>query len=151
MKIVVFSDSHGRTQAMSRALHQELPDVLIHLGDGFSDLPADIGIPVYQVRGNCDSPACGLAESRLLELCGARLFLTHGHRYNVKFGLERLQWAALEAQAQLALFGHTHSALLELNRDAPSLMNPGSIAGCPGSYGVISLKAGQFSCKLKTV
>ena len=53
-------------------------------------------------------------------------------------------------QLQLALFGHTHQALLE-ERDGIMLLNPGT-AGRLGrsSYAVAELKNGSFSCRLET-
>ena len=33
MRIAVFSDTHGRTDGMIRAVRDEKPDAVIHLGD----------------------------------------------------------------------------------------------------------------------
>ena len=54
-----------------------------------------------------------------------KAFLTHGHRYSVDWRLDSLVYAAQEAGAHLALFGHTHEAL---NTDwgGVQLINPGT-------------------------
>ena len=79
-----------------------------------------------------------------------RVFLTHGHLFGVKSGLDTLAAAAKDMGAQLALFGHTHQALLE-ERNGVTLLNPGA-AGRFGrsSYAVVELANGKFSCQLKS-
>ena len=37
MKIAVFSDTHGRTRGMLRAIRNEAPDLVFHLGDNEKD------------------------------------------------------------------------------------------------------------------
>ena len=37
MKICVFSDSHGSSEAMARAVDEHSPDLILHLGDGVRD------------------------------------------------------------------------------------------------------------------
>ena len=124
----VFSDPHGNTALMLEAVRRERPDALIHLGDFARD--AEVlrrefpEIPLYSVCGNCDAapsaPLCLTAE-----LGPVRAFLTHGHRYSVDWRLDSLVYAAQEAGARLALFGHTHEAL---NTDwgGVQLVNPGT-------------------------
>ena len=57
MKLIVFSDSHGRTEMLRRAAeaHFADPDTagVVHLGDGIEDLSfIDTGsLPVWRVRG----------------------------------------------------------------------------------------------------
>ena len=59
--------------------------------------------------------------------------------YNVKSGYTRISYAAMEADADILLFGHTHIA----HRDTGlgmEIMNPGSIGmGIRPSYGVIKI------------
>ena len=58
MKIAVFSDTHGRTRGMLRAIKNEAPDLVFHLGDNEKDaLSVNRQDPVQAllvVCGNCD-------------------------------------------------------------------------------------------------
>ena len=136
MNILVFSDSHGDVEAMAELTARWRPDHLLHLGDHFSDMvklhlrfPE---IPMQGVRGNCDAP--GSPERLRLTLGGVTMLLVHGHRQGVKEDLERLYFTALESEAELVLFGHTHAPFLQV-RDGLTLLNPGAAAD--GRYAVI--------------
>ena len=112
MKAAVFSDSHGETSLMIEALRRTRPDAIIHLGDHDRDAVelrhAFPEIPLYSVCGNCD--IMPLAPARdTVQLGPVKAFITHGHLYSVKFGrVDSLVYAAMEAGAKIALFGHTH-------------------------------------------
>ena len=119
LKILVLSDSHRCVGAMYDAAMLEKPDVIFHLGDHVSDAQelsyALDPIDFYEVRGNCDFGAQA-PETILTELAGVRFFLTHGHLFGVKSNLTRLKLEANRVGAQVALFGHTHRALLRAGR-----------------------------------
>ena len=59
MKFIVFSDSHGVSDNMIRAVKLEKPDLCFYLGDGENDLRLLQNrfpqLPVNAVRGNCDT------------------------------------------------------------------------------------------------
>lgn len=80
---------------------------------------------MYVVRGNCDWSG-DYPQERIVEFGGERIFLTHGHRYNVRAGVTELASAAAKAGAGIAVFGHTHIPLAE-ERYGVILLNPGSI------------------------
>ena len=83
------------------------------------------------------------------ELGGVRFLVTHGHKHDVKTGLLRLCYAAAEAGAQVAVFGHTHQALTEQQGNL-WLLNPGAASGGNPSYGVVELQSGQVvSCRVE--
>ena len=128
MKLLVISDSHGSRAQIEKALElAEGFDALFHLGDGLRDLPAcvyEAGKPVFLVKGNGDF-TFGEPEEIVTILGGARVFATHGHRYGVKMGLERLDSAAVRHRAELVLYGHTHIPKYELRNGVFTL--------CPGS------------------
>ena len=153
MNILVFADSHGDVDIMADAVGRWKPDQVLHLGDHFSDMvklhlrfPE---IPMQGVRGNCDAP--GSPESLRLTLGGTRLLLVHGHRQGVKEDLERLYFTALEAGANLVLFGHTHRSLHE-REGKVEFFNPGSIGrGYPPSYGLLRLGEGPLSAEIITL
>ena len=129
MKIAVFSDTHGNTGKMLRTVEALRPDAVVHLGDYERDTgglkKAFPDIPLYHVCGNCDYAA--KAPARLVVQFGpVTALLTHGHLYHVDFGrVDSLVYAAQESGAQLALFGHTHTALHE-DVGGVKVVNPGT-------------------------
>lgn len=123
-------------------------DGIIHLGDVMADTGPIIAeypdMPVYQVPGNNDFGYQGQAD-RLLELGGHVLLLTHGHRYGVRAGTQRLYDLARQQGADIVLYGHTHIPLYE-QTGGVHLFNPGSCSrpyeGEP-SYGILDLLASE--------
>lgn len=130
MKAVLVSDSHGRFGGLQEIIEREAPfDMLLHAGDiqgGVSNLEDWAGCPVYVVRGNCDWGG-GLPQERVVSFGRDRIFLTHGHRYGVKTGIEMLAAAAKQAGANIAVYGHTHIPQVE-ERYGVILLCPGSVA-----------------------
>ena len=154
MRIAVFSDSHGVKEPMLAAIEEQKPDMVLHLGDYVRDAEAIAAyfpsLDLRYVRGNCDAYSRSDAEENLLfNADGVRIFMTHGHRYNVKLGYESLANAAHFSGAQLALFGHTHRALLE-EQDGLWLMNPGACGAGRSAFGeIITDGRGGFVCRLR--
>ncbi len=147
-KILVLSDLHGTISCAASVLknHPEY-DTVFFLGDGISKialLQKEYPRLWHFVRGNCDLLSDGaFPEEMLIELEGHRIFLTHGHRYFVKYDENRLLSAAAARGADIVLYGHTH--LPAARYDAASgihLFNPGSI-GAPYNgkftYGLLTL------------
>lgn len=156
MRVLVFSDSHGDTEGMRRALETERPDGMFHLGDGASDLAVIRRrfpeLPCWAVRGNCDYRSAA-PETLRLTLEGVPVLAVHGHNQRVKFDprLTTLKYAALEADVRVVLFGHTHRAMLEQELGL-YIMNPGSIGlSMPPSYGVLTLDGGNVTMELKNL
>ena len=81
---------------------------------------------IYAVRGNCDITLEYPLE-RVIEVMGKRIFITHGHMYNVKNEYNTIFYKAKEINADIVLFGHTHKSIIS-NYDNLSIMNPGSIS-----------------------
>lgn len=111
MNAAVFSDTHANTARMVAALRRCRPDVIIHLGDLERDtriLRREFpDIPLYSVCGNCDYGSQEPTEG-VISLGPVKAFLTHGHLYNVRWGVDSLVYAAQEQDCRLALYGHTH-------------------------------------------
>lgn len=138
-KLVVISDTHGNISAVDslRGLVEE-NDFLIHLGDGAGDIRAfwdSYPDKIFQCSGNCDffSP---LPEEGVLEVESLRIFYCHGHKYRVKSDLNGLAMEAKKRGCDIALYGHTHCALIS-EIDGVTLINPGSLrrkVGEGGSY-----------------
>lgn len=141
MKILVFSDSHGRAYGMRRALliHSDA-EVVLFLGDGRSDLEDVSDLlsdkALICVKGNNDWTSQD-PISQEITLNGKKLFLTHGHAYHAKYGTESLLEAARNCDASLVCFGHTHQPLEEYH-DGIYLFNPGSVT-FTGTYGLLDL------------
>ncbi len=155
MKILVFSDSHSGLSFMRNCIRAVKPDALIHLGDHYDDGLAmaeeNPRIPMHQVPGNCDRYRVSGFEKEILcyPVCGARLYMTHGHRHNVKITLYRLLADARAAKAQAALYGHTHEADCHREEDGLWVLNPGSCGYGGGSAGLIETENGNIiNCKI---
>ena len=153
MKCLCFSDSHGTSAYMRRALKMH-PDaeVVFFLGDGLSDLEElihDRTRAWLAVKGNCDyiSEVGGSFVKKLdyITLAGKRILFTHGDLYGVKYGMDGITALARENNADIALFGHTHVPIEKYISEGESplyLFNPGSIGvpyRCGTSYGIIEL------------
>ena len=116
MELLIFSDSHGKREAMERAFCAQIrcPDLVLHLGDGMGDLTnlQGLGVPIVAVRGNCDWFGCeGTSEEFVLQELGHTILMTHGHRFGVKGGIGGLLAHAAKNDADIVLFGHTHQPL----------------------------------------
>ena len=155
-RICVFSDSHGCPDNMIRVMEQENPDMVIHLGDGEGDLvPLKNRYPrteVLNVRGNCDGRSAAPMKL-VLRVEQVRLFAVHGHEYNVKFDrtLTKLRYSAMEAEANVVLFGHTHKPYQDHSL-AMEILNPGSIGyGARPSYGLLTVNGSKVTVELKRI
>ncbi len=160
MELLIFSDSHGRTDTMREALARQSAALsgICFLGDGLRDaeeLPASP--PLYAVRGNCDwmRDATLYPTERILPFEGHTLYLAHGHLLGVKSGLGGIISHAASLGADIVLFGHTHRAYegrLDAGERAGEILlprpmylfNPGSIGydeeGRGYSFGTLLLR-----------
>lgn len=130
MKILIVSDSHGRISNLSRVIDLVSPiDALIHLGDfeGHEDeVELLSGCKTYLVAGNNDY-FTNLEREMVIELGPYKAFLTHGHRYGVSYGTDRLKDVARAHGANIAMYGHTHYPCIDQKGDI-TVVNPGSIS-----------------------
>ena len=147
MRIIVMSDSHGSFSRVMAILHDNPgADLFLHLGDGAKDFEeAGWLFPDTArkaVQGNCDfGYDLELMQEGVLEAEGKRILYTHGDRYRVKQGLEELEKAAREKEADIVLYGHTHTAFQEY-RDGLWILNPGSVRDSsytPAGYLVLDI------------
>jgi len=139
---------------MDFAVEQVKPDVFIHLGDNIDDtlklrekLP---DIPFHLVKGNVDVQTVGDSE-KVISIDNVKILLTHGHEYHVKEGLSHLVRRAIEVEADLVLFGHTHRAAI-VDEQGITLMNPGQMQyhkeGQKASYGIVTTTDCEFVCDI---
>ena len=139
---------------MIAAIELERPVMCFFLGDGERDLAAlqkrFPDLPVYAVRGNCDLRS-KLSTSISCAVGGVKIFATHGHMSNVKFepGLETLTEQALNAGADVALFGHTHMQHLS-ESNGVLLLNPGPAGRSRyPCYAVLTIEGGKCRAELR--
>ena len=147
MRILVFSDSHKDCKPCFDVINRIIGvDMILHAGDHSEDakrISAQFpDIPVHFVAGNCDFGDG--AKELVIEAEGKKIFLTHGHLYNVKNELEytTLYERARELGCDCAVFGHTHIGFCDVRRGI-TLLNPGSIRSVR-TFGVIEIENGKL-------
>lgn len=159
MKILVISDTHGDIDKAEKAIRRNRDaDLIIHLGDYFRDaqkLSAIFpDIPFEYIYGNSDFMIEDVPAEKLLELEGKRIFLTHGHRYSVKWDYEKLYRKAEELKVDLLLFGHTHIPDL-IKRNGYYVLNPGSTSDprddSNESYAIIEIDGDKLEPRLHCI
>jgi len=174
-KALVISDSHGNARVMQAIIKNfgHCCDLLCFCGDGLLDLvetlemgffDKDFGchIPpvVYFVRGNGDNSTTTIftdkripitvPEFQEIDVAGKKLFLTHGHRYSVYYGIKDLRNEAINRGMDLVWYGHTHvpnSLRSHVTRngrdDFLGILNPGSCAeargGMPNTFAIVDV------------
>ncbi len=146
-RIIVISDTHRHMDYALRVLDNLSEyDMIIHLGDYSADAASlerlYKNVTVVSVCGNNDFPSPSSPAEREIEIDGVKLFLTHGHKYGVKFGYERIYLRALELGAQVVLFGHTHVPICE-KEDEVLMLNPGGYNSNSRSVGIIEIDDGK--------
>ena len=151
MKILVLSDSHSGLNFMRECIRKTKPDAVVHLGDYLEDgrtmeeeFPQ---LPFFMVPGNCDRTrfTMGVPPVLVREVCGVKLFMTHGHLQGVKITRDPLIESARAAGAAAALYGHTHVPDCRLLSDDMWLINPGTCSSSGGTCALIFTDAGQIT------
>ena len=151
MKILVFSDSHGRGKKIIQAIedHNAVCDAVIFLGDGIEELDyIKARFPqliFFAVKGNCDFFAPDdIPSEALIDIDGVKIFIAHGHKYKVKMTYDIITTHASSIGADAVLFGHTHiphSSCEYVGDKRIQIFNPGSI-GTGNTYGVVNTSRG---------
>lgn len=146
MKIGVISDTHRMERYIYKvvdALNKAQVDVIMHLGDNIQDVEEIeklTGKTVINVKGNCDFNT-EVPGERVESVGNKKVFLTHGHNYNVKMELNRLKYKALELGVEIVLYGHTHIADINYE-EGIWFVNPGSVGASrlgPNSFALIKI------------
>ena len=155
MKILVLSDSHSSYQFMRQCIRAVKPDAVIHLGDHYDDVEViaeeNPHLPIHQVAGNCDRYRCPpFAKLKLCyDVCGVRLYMTHGHMERVKSGTSLLLFEARKHKAAAVLYGHTHVPDCHREEDGLWVLNPGSCGYGGRSAAIIEVSDHQITnCRL---
>ena len=151
MKILVLSDSHSSLRFMRLAIAKVKPDAVIHLGDYFDDAEAVEeeypNMVFHKVPGNCDQYRISPFVPRILSypVGGVGMYMTHGHKHNVKFSLDLLLADARKAGVKAVLYGHTHIPDCHRESDGLWVVNPGSCGHAGGGAAVIETESGEIA------
>ncbi len=156
MIIGVISDTHRYIWVIENAMKKlEGVDILIHLGDNVQDIKEIrkyYNGEIINVKGNCDF-AVDVPSEKVEVIAGKKVFITHGHRYDVKYDLSRIRYKALEVGADIVLFGHTHVSQIAYE-DGIWFVNPGSPA-VPrdgfSSVAIIKVENGKVNPSIKGI
>lgn len=150
MKIVVLSDTHlpKKNKGLPARLIEELrgADLIIHAGD-WQTLDVYKELQTYArvegVYGNVDNEEIAglLPDKKVVEVCGFRIGITHGHGKGQT--TEKRAIAAFEDEkVDCIIFGHSHIPAMRYEGDL-LLFNPGSPTDKRRqklfSFGVISI------------
>lgn len=150
LKILVLSDTHNNISYASKLIEKLNPDYVLHLGDICDDCHRlEDAFPrklIVSVKGNNDFFDNSYPLERCFELEGKKIFMCHGHKYNVKSSLLPISYKGREVGADIVLYGHTHVSHLE-EAEGVIIMNPGY--GGKGRYGIIEIKDGKIDAKLE--
>lgn len=153
MKIGIMSDSHYNLKAIDNAvcLADDM-DYWFHAGDSIDDaayLEDLTKKPVFKVVGNVDWCSPGPKEV-LTEIAGKRIYMTHGHLFGVKMGLESISERADQGMADIIIFGHSHVGLEKRIGDK-LFLNPGSVSeprdGLAPSFMIMTIENGGIKVK----
>ena len=122
--ILIISDYHKREDKVLDLIKEYNPSHVLCCGDGESELEFYTKNNIVSVKGNCDY--CNLPLTKVVEIDGRRILLTHGHLYDVYFDIFKLYMLAKENNATYVLYGHTHSQVVE-EYDGITFINPGAL------------------------
>lgn len=138
MKIVIISDTHRKDDLFYKVVKKEAPfDLLIHAGDTegsetfFAQTPGVTG-KMHYVAGNNDF-FTDAPYDEIFYIGPHKVFLTHGHHYQVGISEERLLDEANAQNARIVIYGHTHRPVVR-EENGILVINPGSL-GYPRQYG----------------
>ena len=137
MKLLITSDVHGAFESLKEVISKH-KDIDYHLNAGDMCLPKSLYEPLHliTVKGNNDY---GSDEpyTRILDLKGWRVMLTHGHREHVKLTLSTLMNIALAERVNVVIFGHTHRPYVQMDQGI-TFINPGALGDYRKSYAIFA-------------
>lgn len=175
VSILLISDSHG-SRVILREILQKFgsdADILCFCGDGIPDLVELLeqshwdpelanSIPdvLFFVQGNGDNSTAtilsgertyiSVPQQLLFTAAGKKIFMTHGHKYDVYYGTQTLYKTTAELEADAVFYGHTHIANAQrktYTKDGVKknivLLNPGSCSiprgGLPHTFAQVKI------------
>lgn len=164
MKLLVFSDSHGSTIEMKKAIlqHRGSLHYIIHAGDLLHDamilkeFPLIAGIEEYEViavPGNGDYIESPKKSEISIEISGKRIYILHGHQKNVR-AMGNIPAGGTLNKYDLVISGHTHIPE-EFYFGGTIYFNPGSISRprspAGRTYGIITIEEGKIKTEIRQI
>lgn len=153
MRIGVISDVHGDVFKLEKVIEaMGHVDCIINLGDYGYDVSKyeeklQLDVEMIKIKGNCDYEF-NYPSEEILCFEDIKIFITHGHNYNVKASDSRIFYRGKELKVDAVLFGHTH---IPHNKCYENLLifNPGSIGkpkgGSDPSYGILEINKNKIT------
>ena len=153
MRIGVVSDTHGNCDAIQKAVKAVgKVDLWLHAGDYNHDIryfQKHSDAPIIAVLGNCDWNKDARPEE-FIEVGGKKIWLTHGHQQQVKYGNHDLGWWGRQYEVDVVIYGHTHIRDITW-QDNLLIFNPGS-ASLPrdgfACCGLLMIEDGKISAEI---
>lgn len=151
MKVVVFSDVHGDQAVVDRIVNwNQDADYYLSLGDTELDSDFLLHRDIVMIKGNYRGDA-GFVFERELQIEDVKVFMTHGHKFNVHHGLKKLFKHANKEGYNLVLYGHTHY-IDQSKVGHIQFLNPGSCSRprntLPPTYMVVDIKGKDITWKI---
>lgn len=129
MRVLIVSDTHRQNNNYLEILEHVRPvDMVVHCGDveGSEYLIGEkAGCPVEIVSGNNDFFS-NLPKETEFQIGEYKIWLTHGHNYNVSMGNETIKKEAIARGFDIVMYGHTHKPLVDIGEEITAI-NPGSL------------------------
>lgn len=159
MRIGVISDVHGDIFTLEKAIKaMGHVDCILNLGDYGYDVDkyeknSKLKVEMIKIKGNCDYEY-NYPSEEILCFEDIKVFVTHGHNYDVKVSDSRIFYRGKELNVDAVLFGHSH---IPYNKCYENLLifNPGSIGkpkgGSDHSYGILEInknKIKAYNCSV---
>ncbi|MEG0823881.1 MAG: metallophosphoesterase family protein [Erysipelotrichaceae bacterium] len=149
MKILLMSDSHGKSGVVSSLLDEYSSyDYKIHCGDVEDDNVKFNDVVI--VRGNNDY--ANYPNSECLEICGYRILVIHSHQFYGYLPIGRIAAYAKENGYDVVFYGHTHVSNDE-TIEGIRLINPGSLwrsrDGKAPSYALVEIETNNIKVEFK--
>lgn len=125
MKLVIMSDSHLHNEIIKNIIEQHPDaDYYIHCGDVGTTLPPELKDKLTVVKGNNDYE--DFKPTVTLEFEGKKIFICHGHQFNIEESTQLLEQYAKNNDYQIVCFGHSHEPYYKIV-DNITYINPGSV------------------------
>ena len=121
------SDTHGDASIIAEVTQYiGVVDAIFHCGDSELDIEHKSLQSVHVVRGNCDMDS-SFPNEVITEIKETKIYMTHGHLFQVKNTMIPIKLRAQEVEADVVLFGHSHLLGAEV-LNGTLFLNPGSLS-----------------------
>jgi len=124
VKILITSDIHKNLDFFLEISEKYKDFTKINLGDRGIDISILQKYNYICVDGNCDFEITN--KEQVLVIDNKKIFITHGHNYNVKSSMLNLYYKAKSLNVDYVFFGHTHIQTKVVYDDI-IFINPGAI------------------------